>query len=101
MSHAVVAAPPGDGAAQAARAGGEGGPAHWEDLASFVRFLEQRGQLKRVAREVDPVLEISAVAQQAVRAGAPALLFERVKGSRFPLLINTYATRPRRSRRRA
>ena len=41
------------------------------------------------------MLEVSALAQQAVRAGGPALLFERVKGSRFPLLINTYATRRR------
>ena len=32
-----------------------------------------------------------------MRAGGPALLFERVKGSRFPLLINTYATRRRMS----
>ena len=54
-------------------------------------------QLQRIAREVDPVLEISAIAQRVMRAGGPALLFERVKGSRFPLLINTYATRQRMS----
>jgi 4-hydroxy-3-polyprenylbenzoate decarboxylase len=72
-------------------------PAAWDDLAAFVRFLEARGELRRVTREVDPVLEISALAQQAVRRGAPALLFERVKGSRHPLLINTYATRRRMS----
>jgi 4-hydroxy-3-polyprenylbenzoate decarboxylase len=95
MSHAAVTATPGDGTAQGARAGGDGAPAHWEDLASFVRFLEQRGQLKRITREVDANLEISAIAQQVMRAGGPALLFERVVGSRFPLLINTYATRQR------
>src|ERR1700710_283460 len=32
-----------------------------------------------------------------MRAGGPALLFEHIKGSRFPLLINTYATRERMS----
>ena len=72
-------------------------PARWDDLASFVRFLEARGALVRIAREVDPVLEVSAIAQQVMRAEGPALLFERVKGSRFPLLINTYATRARMS----
>ena len=70
-------------------------PAHWDGLGPFIRFLEQRGELRRVTREVDPVLEVSAIAQHAVRAGGPALLFERVKGSRVPLLINTYATRRR------
>ncbi len=59
-------------------------PASWDDLASFVRYLESRGELRRVSREIDPVLEISALAQRAVRAGGPALLFEHVKGSRVP-----------------
>jgi 4-hydroxy-3-polyprenylbenzoate decarboxylase len=81
-------APAGDGALDAV-------PAHWDDLAGFVRYLEQRGELRRITQELDPVLEISALAQLAVRAGGPALLFERVKGSRYPLLINTYATRRR------
>ena len=93
MSHAVVAASPADGSAQGAAAAGA--PAHWEDLSSFVRFLEQRGQLKRITRAVDPVLEVSAIAQQVMRAGGPALLFERVGDSPTPLLINTYATRQR------
>jgi 4-hydroxy-3-polyprenylbenzoate decarboxylase len=72
-------------------------PAHWDDLAEFVRFLEARGELRRITREIDPVLEVSEIAQRVVHAGGPALLFERVKGSRFPLLINTYATRRRMS----
>jgi 4-hydroxy-3-polyprenylbenzoate decarboxylase len=38
--------------------------------------------------EVDPVYEIGEIAQRVVREGGPALLFERVKGSRFPLAIN-------------
>ena len=52
---------------------------------------------KRITREIDPVLEVSEIAQRVMRAGGPALLFEQVKGSRFPLLINTYATRRRMS----
>ena len=72
-------------------------PAHFDGLREFVRFLEARGQLRRIQREIDPVLEVSEIAQRVMRAGGPALLFERVRGSRFPLLINTYATRERMS----
>jgi 4-hydroxy-3-polyprenylbenzoate decarboxylase len=71
--------------------------AHWGDLRTFVRFLEENGELRRIAREIDPVLEVSEIAQRVMRAGGPALLFERVRGSRYPLLINTYATRRRMS----
>src|SRR3954464_4523131 len=74
-----------------------GVPPHFESLRDFVRFLEARGQLRRITREIDPVLEVSEIAQRVMRAGGPALLFERVKGSDFPLLINTYATRRRMS----
>ncbi|HEX2656780.1 MAG TPA: menaquinone biosynthesis decarboxylase [Polyangia bacterium] len=74
-----------------------GVPPHFDSLRDFVRFLEERGQLRRITREIDPVLEISELAQRVMRVGGPALLFEKVKGSRFPLLINTYATRERMS----
>ncbi|MEP0845960.1 MAG: UbiD family decarboxylase [Phycisphaerae bacterium] len=65
------------------------------DLQTFVRELEQRGWLKRVRVEVDPILEITEVYDRVVKAGGPALLFENVKGSRFPVLINTFGTRER------
>jgi 4-hydroxy-3-polyprenylbenzoate decarboxylase len=65
------------------------------DLQTFVAQLEQRGWLKRISVEVDPVLEITAIADRVIKAGGPALLFERVKGSRFPLLINTFGTQDR------
>ena len=67
----------------------------FSDLQSFVRELEQRGWLKRISAEVDPELEITEIADRVTKAGGPALLFERVKGSQFPLIINTYGTRER------
>src|SRR5439155_6292377 len=72
-------------------------PTHHEGLREFVRLLEERGELRRIRQEVDPVLQITEISQRVMRAGGPALLFENVKGSRFPLLINTYATRRRMS----
>ena len=74
-----------------------GVPSHFDSLREFVRFLDARGQLHRIKREIDPVLEVSEIAQRVMRSGGPALLFEKIKGSRFPLLINTYATRQRMS----
>jgi 4-hydroxy-3-polyprenylbenzoate decarboxylase len=57
--------------------------------------LEQRGWLKRITAEVDPILEITEIADRVMKAGGPALLFENVKGARFPLIINTFGTRER------
>src|SRR4051812_22959994 len=60
----------------------------FRNLKSFVKFLEQKGDLLRIKVEVDPVLEITEIATRVVKQSGPALLFENVKGSKFPLLIN-------------
>src|SRR5436190_6187300 len=65
------------------------------DLQEFVRFLEQKGQLKRVRAEVDPELEVTEITQRVLRDGGPALLFERPKGSSTPLLMNLFGTMDR------
>src|SRR5579863_2583936 len=64
----------------------------YSDLRDFIRKLEQEGELKRISIEVDPVLEIAEFADRAVKSGGPALLFERPKGYRIPVLINSYAS---------
>jgi 4-hydroxy-3-polyprenylbenzoate decarboxylase len=64
----------------------------FEDLREFIRALEKQGELKRVALEVDPHLEITEFADRAVKNNGPALLFEKPKGSRVPLLINAFAS---------
>ena len=67
----------------------------FSDLQSYIRFLEQQGELKRVRVEVDPELEITEIATRVVREKGPALLFERVKGSDFPLAINLFGSERR------
>jgi 4-hydroxy-3-polyprenylbenzoate decarboxylase len=62
------------------------------DLRSFLLQLEAHRDLKRVRVEVDPRFEIAEIAQRMVREGGPALLFERVKGSPWPLAINFFGT---------
>jgi len=62
------------------------------DLRSFLADLGARHDLLRVRVEVDPRYEIAEIAQRMVRENGPALVFERVKGSRFPLAINFFAS---------
>ena len=62
------------------------------DLQSFLKLLEKEGELKRVTEEVDPELEITEIATRAVKENLPALLFENVKGSNVPLVINSMAS---------
>jgi 4-hydroxy-3-polyprenylbenzoate decarboxylase len=70
----------------------------YDGLRAFVEVLEREGELVRVSREVDPNLELAEIADRTMKAHGPALLFENVRGSRFPLLINAYGSRRRMSR---
>ena len=58
----------------------------------FISELESQGELHRVSVEVDPELEITEITDRISKAQGPALLFERVKGSRFPVLINAFGS---------
>jgi 4-hydroxy-3-polyprenylbenzoate decarboxylase len=69
----------------------------WDGLGAFVRALDERGELVRIARPVDARFEVAAIADRVVKAGGPALLFESVSGSRFPVLTNAYGSRRRMS----
>ncbi len=64
----------------------------YRDLREFVAALERQGELRRVSAEVDPRLEITELADRAVKRGGPALLFENPRGSDIPVLINSYAS---------
>jgi 4-hydroxy-3-polyprenylbenzoate decarboxylase len=64
----------------------------YRDLRDFTEQLEHRGELKRIAAEVDPYLEITEICDRTLRAGGPALLFENPKGSSIPLLGNLFGT---------
>ena len=68
---------------------------HYTDLRDFIEQLESLGELKRIGVEVDPHLEITEICDRTLRRQGPALLFEKVKGSAFPLLGNLFGT-PRR-----
>src|SRR6478736_5613324 len=65
------------------------------DLREWIALLEREKELVRIRAEVDPDLEITEIVDRVVTSGGPALLFENVKGSRLPLLINQFGTERR------
>jgi 4-hydroxy-3-polyprenylbenzoate decarboxylase len=65
---------------------------HYSDLRGFLAQLESKGELKRIAVEVSPRLEMTEVSDRVLRAGGPALLFERPTGHRIPVLANLFGT---------
>ncbi|MEJ5360731.1 MAG: menaquinone biosynthesis decarboxylase [Spirochaetota bacterium] len=64
----------------------------YKNLYIFITALEKAGELKRITAEVDPYLEITEIADRMSKTGGPALLFERVKGSSYPVLINAFGS---------
>jgi len=70
-----------------------------QDLRTFLDQVKRdnRDDLLVVSREVDPAFEITAITakleQEAKRR--PIILFEKVKGTKFPVLTNLHAGRSR------
>ncbi len=54
--------------------------------------LEKNGQLLRIKEEVDPHLEMAAIHLKVYAAGGPAILFEKVKGSKYRAVSNIFGT---------
>src|SRR5436305_8500847 len=67
----------------------------YTDLKDFLAALRRAGELRTVTAPVDPTLEISEITQRVVRAGGPALLFEKPTRGELPVAINLFGTRRR------
>ena len=67
----------------------------YRDLRDFLSQLEGAGELKRVRVEVDPKLEMTEICDRVLKAGGPALLFEKPKGHTIPVLGNLFGTAKR------
>ena len=63
-----------------------------QDLREFISRLEAKGELKRIAVPVDPKLEMTEIADRVLRAGGPALLFEKPTTGEMPVLANLFGT---------
>ncbi|MBI4637199.1 MAG: UbiD family decarboxylase [Candidatus Rokubacteria bacterium] len=70
-----------------------------QDLRSYLDLIKRKRpeDLVIVSREVDPAYEITALVVKLEREARrrPVLLFEKVRGSRFPVLTNLHASRAR------
>ena len=64
----------------------------YRDLRDFIAQLEQMGELKRVALEVDPKLEMTEFCDRILKREGPAILFEKPKGHSIPVLGNLFGT---------
>ena len=69
----------------------------YPDLNAFLADLDGRGWLTRVADQVSPDLEISAVTDLACKSpgGGPALLFEHPTGHSIPVATNLFGSMER------
>ncbi len=75
----------------------------YQGLHDWVKILERAGELKRIAAEVSPILEMAEIADRAAKsgkgtanAGGPALLFENITG--YPgsrVLMNQFGSERR------
>jgi 4-hydroxy-3-polyprenylbenzoate decarboxylase len=64
----------------------------YADLREFLSQLEKKGELKRISTPVSPRLEMTEICDRVLRAGGPALLFERPAGHDMPVLGNLFGT---------
>ena len=62
------------------------------NLRSFIDLLCRENEIVTIDSEVDPYLEIAEIHRRVIERGGPALLFKRVKGSRFPVVTNLFGT---------
>ncbi len=60
------------------------------DLRSYLELLKKENQLLVIDEEVDPYLEIAEIHRRVIARGGPALLFNKVKGSSFPVTTNLF-----------
>ncbi|SOD40442.1 4-hydroxy-3-polyprenylbenzoate decarboxylase [Nitrosovibrio sp. Nv4] len=67
----------------------------YKDLRDFIAQLENQGELKCISAEIDPHLEMTEICDRVLKAGGPAILFEKPKGHTILVLGNLFGT-PRR-----
>ncbi|MCP4119645.1 MAG: UbiD family decarboxylase [Desulfobacteraceae bacterium] len=64
----------------------------FSSLGRCIDFLSREHELVRIKQEVDPDLEMAEIHRRVFEANGPAILFERVKGSKFPAVSNLFGT---------
>ena len=63
-----------------------------QNLRQFLQILRRERELHTIDAEVDPHLEVAEIHRRVIESGGPALLFNRIKGSSFPVVTNLFGT---------
>jgi len=63
----------------------------YSGLAAFITELEKKNELVKIKAFVNPILEITEIADRVTKSGGKALLFENT-GTNFPVLINAFGS---------
>jgi menaquinone biosynthesis decarboxylase len=61
-------------------------------LRTFLDLLTRENEIVEIKTEVDPYLEVAEIHRRVIAEGGPALLFRKVKGSRYPVVTNLFGT---------
>ncbi len=64
----------------------------FNSFQDFLQHLEKQGEVVRIATEVSAELEITEITDRVTKAQGKALLFEKVKGSRYPVVTNAFGS---------
>src|ERR687883_73632 len=64
-------------------------------LRTFLDRLTRENEIVTIKAEVDPYLELAEIHRRVISQGGPALLFTRVKGSRYAVVTNLFGTERR------
>src|SRR5690242_17588815 len=64
-------------------------------LRTFLDLLNRENEIVTIKAEVDPCLELAEIHRRVIAESGPALFFERVKGSRYPVVMNLFGTEKR------
>src|SRR5258707_125950 len=69
----------------------------YDSFQDFLHRLERKNELQHISQPVDPVLEISEVADRVMKSpnGGKALVFDSPVGHEMPVAINTFGSRKR------
>ncbi|HEY3024548.1 MAG TPA: UbiD family decarboxylase [Pyrinomonadaceae bacterium] len=62
------------------------------NLRTFLELLRRENDLVTIDAEVDPYLEVAEVHRRVIEQSGPALLFTKVKGSKYPVVTNLFGT---------
>ncbi|HSS20999.1 MAG TPA: UbiD family decarboxylase [Pyrinomonadaceae bacterium] len=65
------------------------------NLRTFLDLLRRENEITTIESEVDPYLELAEIHRRVIDRQGPALLFKRVKGSRYPVVTNLFGTKRR------